>query len=106
MSRPRRTATGQFAAGHSGNPDGARRRKPKALLRIEDIHRIHLEVAGEIVGKREGKPVTRYEQIVRALAAGKAEQRLPLKDFMDDVRTSTHFFARQEQGRPNQGRKP
>lgn len=46
MSRKdNRDSNGQFAAGHSGNPDGARRRKPKALLTLDDIHTIQLSVA-------------------------------------------------------------
>jgi hypothetical protein len=91
--RIKRDTSGHFALGQSGNPEGARRRKPRELITITDLQRIHLEVAGEIIGTKDGKPVTRYENAVRTLAKGDAANRLATKDFLDMSRQSGHHFA-------------
>lgn len=91
--RIRRDANGHFASGQSGNPEGARLRKAKELLTIEDLHRIHLEVVGEIVGRtRSGKPVTRYENITRSLVKGEAGSRLAAKDTLELSQRAAWFF--------------
>lgn len=100
MSRKiKRDEGGQFAPGHSGNPDGARLRKPKALLTIADLHRIQLEVAGEIVGFKDGKPVTRYENCSRGMVTGGAANRLGSRDFIELTKSSAYFIEREERRR-------
>lgn len=93
-NRIKRTEDGHFASGQSGNPEGARLRKPKELLTITDLHRIHLEVAAEIVGTINGKPITRYENALRSLAKGDTVNRLATKDLINLTQSSGHHFAR------------
>lgn len=100
--RIKRDAGGQFAPGQSGNPDGARRRRPRELPTLTDLYRIHLEVAGEIIGTKDGKPVTRYENALRSLAKGDSANRLAAKGFLEECRRATYHFemlARQEAAR-------
>jgi hypothetical protein len=92
--RIQRDANGQFASGQSGNPDGARLRKPRELLTLDDMNRIKLEVAGEIVARRKGKPVTRYENVYRSLLTGDSPSRLAKKDFLEGSQSATYHFAR------------
>lgn len=87
-----RDASGKFARGHSGNPAGARLRKPRALLTTTDLHRIQLEVAGEVIGRLNGKPVTRYENAVRSLARGDGENRLAARDHIELTKSATYHF--------------
>jgi hypothetical protein len=81
--RIKRDSNGQFAAGASGNPDGARRRKLKELLTVDRIDQIQLEIASEVVMTRNGKSVSRYEHLSLMLASGKAANRLAARDFME-----------------------
>lgn len=101
MSRKiRRDPGGQFAAGQSGNPDGARLRKPRPLLTTTDLHRITLEVAGETAGLRDGKPVTRYENAIRSLLKGDSTNRLATRDFVEEAKSASYHFdglARKEE---------
>ena len=97
MSRQiKRDGNGHFAAGASGNPDGARRRKPKELLTVDDFDRIILEVASEVVATRNGKPVTLFHHNARSLATGKTANRLASRDFMQ---IATSAAARLERAR-------
>lgn len=91
-----RDGDGRFAPGYSGNPDGARRRKPRELLTLTDVHRIVLEVAGEVIGHRNGKPVTRLENAIRCLATGQGENRLALRDHVEMTKSATHHFWAEE----------
>jgi len=103
--RIKRDVGGQFAPGQSGNPDGARLRKPKELLTISDLHRIVLEVAAEVVGARGGKPVTRFENAARGLAKGEAASRLGTRDFMSLATSAAHHFAASERAEAQKDRK-
>lgn len=105
MSRKiRRDEDGQFAKGQSGNPDGARLRKPRTLLNLDDLYRTHLEVAGEIVATRGGKPVTLYEHCVRSLASSGATNRLGMRDFLDLTKSAAHFVEGQVRRQALKGR--
>lgn len=100
--RVQRGPNGKFAPGQSGNPDGARLRKPRELLTLTDLHRIQLEVAGEVIGHRDGKPVTRFENAVRSLAKGDGANRLALRDHIELTKSATHHLealARREAAR-------
>lgn len=89
MSRQiKRDEHGQFAPGQSGNPEGARQRRPKELLTADDLDRIQLEVASEVVSMRNGKSITRYKQLSLILASGKAANRLAARDFMEMTRSA------------------
>ncbi|KQM89208.1 hypothetical protein ASE70_16710 [Sphingomonas sp. Leaf22] len=79
----RRRPGGQFAAGQSGNSAGARLRKPDQLLTLKDMLQTDLRVASEVVGFKDGKPVTRYENAVRMLAKGDSANRLATRDFVE-----------------------
>ena len=83
---------GQFAPGQSGNPAGARRRRPgKKLLDYPNLHRIILEIgSSETEGTVNGKPtrITMFEAAVLRQAAGAAETRLVARDFIDLVKGS------------------
>ena len=92
--RVRRNADGQFAAGESGNPDGARLRKPRQVLTPTDLYQINMAVAGEVIGKLNGRPVTRYENVLRSLAKGDSLSRLAAKDFLEQVTSASHFLER------------
>jgi hypothetical protein len=103
-NRIRRNADGQFASGQSGNPAGARLRRPKRLLTITDLHRLQLEVAGEIVGMLNGKPITRFENALRSMAKGDPANRLAMKDFVEGTQRAAYSLAaaarREAGGRP------
>lgn len=107
MSRKiRRNAGGQFAGGQSGNPDGARLRKPRLLASLEDLCRIQLEVAGETVTIKDGKPVTRYEHCCRSLGSSGATNRLGMRDFLDQTKSAAHFLRNEDKRQTLNGRRP
>lgn len=72
-----RNSSGQFASGQSGNPAGARLRRPKELLTDTDMHRIVLEVASEVVAAQGSRPVTGLWPVGRDV--GGAVSGLPLR---------------------------
>jgi hypothetical protein len=92
-----RDENGKFVPGQSGNPQGARLRQPKALLTVDDLQRIQLEVAGEIVGHRDGKPVTSYENAVRSLARPNSSNRLAARDHIELTKIAAYHFEQREQ---------
>ena len=93
MSREiERDTNGKFAPGQSGNPDGARLRKPRELLTVDDLQRIQLEIAAEVVGHRNGKPVTRFENAARNLAKGDGANRLALRDHIELTKGAAYYF--------------
>lgn len=107
----RRTPGGQFATGQSGNSAGARLRKPDQLLTLRDILQTDLRVASEVVGFKDGKPVTRYENAVRTLAKGDSAYRLATRDFVEhtadaarDLEALERSEARREQDRARRDR--
>lgn len=79
----RRRPGGQFAAGQSGNSAGTRLRKPDQLLTLKDLLETNLRMASEVVGFKDGKPVTRYENAVRTLAKGDSANRLATRDLVE-----------------------
>ena len=100
MSRKiKRDSNGQFAPGASGNPEGARRRKPEELITIEDIHRIALKVAAEPAGMRSGKPVSRLENAFLSLAKGDSGSRLASRDMIELTKTAASYFDHQARSR-------
>ena len=101
-----RDEDGQFAKGQSGNPDGARLRKPKDLLTIDDLNLMHLKVANETVATRDGKPVTRYEQCLRSLASNEAANRLGKRDFVELTQSAAYHFRRKERQAATKGGRP
>lgn len=71
--QPKRTTSGQFAKGQSGNPAGAAARKPKSVASPLDISNMFLDVASRSTPLRTDKGieyVSLLEWNMRALGSG------------------------------------
>lgn len=93
-----RTRAGQFAPGHSGNAAGARSRKPKRLMTLEDIYRTILEIAAsdtKLANDTKVQRISILERNMWVLASGKGN-RLAAKDFMDLSRSAGAYFENRE----------
>lgn len=102
-----RTTRGRFAAGQSGNPAGARARKPARLITTDDFHQMILEVASSPTqAPRHGKPgmMSLLEYNVSTLARGKAANRLASKDFIDLTWRAAYHFEQRERERQRRER--
>ena len=106
VQRPR---GGQFVKGQSGNPEGARSRKQKQLLTIDDIHRVILQVAGSQTQMKiedKSQSITMLERAMWTLVWGKGN-RLAAKDVIELARSAGYHFdriARYPPKYPDQGR--
>ncbi|MBB6503778.1 hypothetical protein F4693_000733 [Sphingomonas endophytica] len=70
---PKRTTSGQFAKGQSGNPAGAAARKPKPILTPHDINLLILDIATretQLRTDRGFETVNMIERNALALASG------------------------------------
>lgn len=82
---PKRTTSGRFAKGQSGNPAGAAARKPKPIMSSIDAHMTILEVAGSetlIKTDERVEGVSMLKRNVLALASGKGN-RPAARDFIE-----------------------
>lgn len=80
----KRTRAGQFAPGQSGNAAGARSRRPKQVLELEDMDRLIVEIATApttLTIENKVQTVTIFERNLWVLASGKGA-RLPARDFV------------------------
>ena len=92
-----RRGNGRFAKGQSGNPEGARTRRRKELVNLEEINRTILRVAGSrtkmaIDGKIQD--ISLLEANVWGLASGKPLNRLASKDFVELTKNAGYYMDR------------
>lgn len=94
-----RGGSGRFAKGQSGNPQGARIRRRRELMSLEDIHRTILRVAAsptQVVISGKTHDVTMLEANFWGLASGKPSNRLASKDVIELATSAGQFMARLE----------